>query len=398
VSNNVIDLLFKIVDFASSLHSRGDNYRFESNLKTRLTRISPSAILAFAFETYLSLFNNLFDFVGKAYYARSASGANNEILMSFDFAKYRQTVNSLRFAFQPLPVQQANGVQLRNNETISKALTYRGKLAKEEKIIKEVIERLDKTIENVDVVYNNAAEFINGNKTSLNQILDSVDGSEKIALLTEGQIRLFQNALHEFNNGAGLTILTKREIEITERSPREQALRRQAGLPPNDIRVIDKQYPIFVDSSIISVDELDVIYDTLEENKYRSGRADNLKIMTVGIPTGFIEKMTNLVSLGDIRISQINGKEKDVISINVFRKSIDFEDIVFNPIPHIFELSRFVSKSVINRLGALRRTPGQAATAAGLELYVSSISVTWPISPPNFPCILYFLPLPFFPL
>ena len=34
------------------------------------------------------------------------------------------------------------------------------------------------------------------------------------------------------------------------------------------------------------------------------------------------------------------GKEKDIIRINIYKQDLEFEDIIFKPIPFIFELSR----------------------------------------------------------
>ncbi len=360
VSNSVIELLFKVVDFASSLHSRSDDY-LHSN-KTKLSRIAPTSILAFSFELYLSIFNTFFGFVGESIYSKSYNDNDNNILMSFEFAKFRHTVQSLIYGFYPPAVQTDRGLFADGNETINKMISLRSKFIIEERIVKEIIERLDKTIENVDIVYDNALEFISSNKSKLNDIIDSVDGKEKISLLSEGQIRLFRNAINEFKKGSGLTILNKKETVINPdyygHTARENS-RRARVAPP--VRIVDKQFPIFVDSTVLSTDELKLIYDKLGENKYRSGAADNLKIMSVGIPTGFIDKMNNLISLGDVRTSRINNKERDVISINVYRKSIDFEDLVFKPISYIFELSRFVSKSTINQAGTSQRSDSRPA-------------------------------------
>lgn len=78
----------------------------------------------------------------------------------------------------------------------------------------------------------------------------------------------------------------------------------------------------------------------------------NNKIVTVGIPAGFSKQLSDRVSVNQFNRQGADGKQSDVIAINIFPNDIRFGEIVLKPITYIFDLSLFVTKKEFYDLDA----------------------------------------------
>lgn len=105
---------------------------------------------------------------------------------------------------------------------------------------------------------------------------------------------------------------------------------------------------IFLDNSYISLKERAILDLYLKQSRFRGDIAKNIKIITVGIPAGFSSEFETRINVESNLGKKVVDKEKDVININIFRRSVDFEDLVFKPLSFLFETSRFVMRSSIN--------------------------------------------------
>jgi hypothetical protein len=104
----------------------------------------------------------------------------------------------------------------------------------------------------------------------------------------------------------------------------------------------------FSDPEFLDPGAEQMLFALLREPKFKEGRAANLKILTVGLPTGFKSSLRST----EIEDESTPGPEReaDVININVYRRDLEFEDIVFKPMSFTFELSRFTQVSPRTRI------------------------------------------------
>lgn len=69
------------------------------------------------------------------------------------------------------------------------------------------------------------------------------------------------------------------------------------------------------------------------------------KLLTVGIPYGMTNKLSNRITREKINNSSFLEKEIDVIKVNVYKRDARYEDIVFKPINFYFDLSLYPSEN-----------------------------------------------------
>lgn len=103
----------------------------------------------------------------------------------------------------------------------------------------------------------------------------------------------------------------------------------------------------FLDQSIVGTDTMFSLVSLMGEKQFQSEAAENLRIVTVGLPAGFSKHLQERVTLKNVKDSPtLVTKQKDVVRINVYKRDLEFPDIVFKPQAFLFELSRFVSPTV----------------------------------------------------
>jgi hypothetical protein len=100
--------------------------------------------------------------------------------------------------------------------------------------------------------------------------------------------------------------------------------------------------------------------------QFRNPRGRNLKILTVGIPAGFSSNFQAEVDINTDSFNDIADKERDIVRVDVYRKAINFEDIVFKPRSYYFELSRFVSRSSLSNIDLIPGFSPEAAAELGI--------------------------------
>lgn len=100
----------------------------------------------------------------------------------------------------------------------------------------------------------------------------------------------------------------------------------------------------FIDGAVPTVDSMFALWSLLSEPRFQSDKAENLRVLTVGIPAGFSRKLQERVRIANVKDNvKVSSKQKDVIRVKVFKRSLEFPDLVFEPKSFLFELSRFVA-------------------------------------------------------
>lgn len=102
---------------------------------------------------------------------------------------------------------------------------------------------------------------------------------------------------------------------------------------------------VFVDDTRVPAGVQDALWCMLSEPEFRGADGNVTKILTVGIPAGFNDKLmqSDRVYEDETQHAHTN-KQLDMITINVHMKNVIEDDIVFKPCKFVFELSRFVSQ------------------------------------------------------
>ncbi len=102
-----------------------------------------------------------------------------------------------------------------------------------------------------------------------------------------------------------------------------------------------KNISAFSDPTFLDPAAENLLFSLLREPIFKEGQASNMKIVTVGLPSGLKGSLKSAEI--DDEASPGPEKEIDIVKINVFRRDLEFEDIVFKPMSFTFELSRFTA-------------------------------------------------------
>jgi len=97
---------------------------------------------------------------------------------------------------------------------------------------------------------------------------------------------------------------------------------------------------------------LDMMLSLLKEPKYGyATQADErLRIVTIGIPAGLSQKLSERLNLSKIEKESFIGRQSDVIKVNIYKRDARFDDIVFKPKTFLFDLSLFQSAQQVNNV------------------------------------------------
>lgn len=98
---------------------------------------------------------------------------------------------------------------------------------------------------------------------------------------------------------------------------------------------------VLLDDSIISKNMKNAIFGALSSNDYASRKGYNKKILTVGIPLGFVQHLKQKFNIADVDDVSTLNKQSDIVNVVVYKVDIQHDDIVYKPLKFLFELSRF---------------------------------------------------------
>lgn len=109
--------------------------------------------------------------------------------------------------------------------------------------------------------------------------------------------------------------------------------------------VADSGHPIqFLDGSVVNKESVFALSALMSEKQFQSDAAENLRILTVGLPAGFSRHLQERISLKDVKDNpSLVTKQKDIVRFTVYKRDLEFPDLVFIPQTFLFELSRFIS-------------------------------------------------------
>ncbi len=178
------------------------------------------------------------------------------------------------------------------------------------------------------VIYLQRAESVK----AINDILTVVGDRKLVELLGDrGQVQLLCNTvdsvLARINPLSDANASTTDGVDVA-------ALTRSAGDPAEDLKVFD--------DSFITSKTANVLKSVFASAKYDLARGSNIRVVAFGLPHGFGARMKNKFKLTTFaEQSKSKQKQTDVVVADVYKVDVRYPDLVFKPIPRVFELSRF---------------------------------------------------------
>lgn len=111
------------------------------------------------------------------------------------------------------------------------------------------------------------------------------------------------------------------------------------------LQSIDNNNKIFV-SDIIPENVFTNMLLMLKQQKYlyKNDASQNIKLITFGVPNGFSKQMSDRIERDKINSKTFVEKEFDVIKVNLYKRDIRYDDIVFKPKTFLFDLSLYPSE------------------------------------------------------
>lgn len=105
----------------------------------------------------------------------------------------------------------------------------------------------------------------------------------------------------------------------------------------------------FLITDRIPLVNMNAMFSLLKQAKFaHKNQADfNTKILTVGIPAGFSQNLSDRVERSAINEINFKDKQFDVVSVNVYKRDARYDDLVFKPQKFIFDLSMFPIKNFL---------------------------------------------------
>lgn len=367
VSTKNLIIFNRMADFIATIAKRAANFT-EDDGRTRFNRLNLTTMAAFAFEAYMSFLDPLFSGISEPNTDSEVMSFTHDIesmkdsqtlirLLIGNFGSYAATLSGLTPKDKFLLFASLNAQALS-----TPAGNTQVKLIREEEITAQIMGRIKRTFELVEITTGEIVDFLDTDGINSQNLIDLIEvqgGKERVAMINEAQFVLARKALKDFNSGEGVSLFSNQVISyrkssgttVRERKTRVRNSKQYSTFfMAQRIRVKTVELPVFVDGSMISLNEKKLLDIVLKRPKFRGRRASNMKILTVGIPAGFGSHLIGEIGLSAENASDVLDKEKDVIAINVYRRSVDFEDIVFKPKTYLFETSRFIIKSELERV------------------------------------------------
>jgi len=103
-----------------------------------------------------------------------------------------------------------------------------------------------------------------------------------------------------------------------------------------------------LDESVITPEMREAVLGFFGSDEYASASSNNKRILTVGIPLGFTQRLKQKVSIRNQKRASFTNKQNDIINVTVYKVDIQNPDIVYKPQRFMFELSRFPVRNSSN--------------------------------------------------
>jgi hypothetical protein len=181
--------------------------------------------------------------------------------------------------------------------------------------ITNVLRRLGGSLTGASNVFNSPTT-----QSSLQQIALAINNQQLLGmLLNEQQIMLLASTV------ASLTVASAPSAT--------QAPSKNATNSSSDIAVLDE--------SDVAPAMRAAVLGYFGQGDLASTEALNKRILTVGIPLGFTQRMKQKVSIQNQKRSTFENKRNDIVNVTIYKVDLQNSDIVYQPLRYMFEMARF---------------------------------------------------------
>lgn len=234
-----------------------------------------------------------------------------------------------RFLFRADEAERERQLQLQSN--IDRFQAIRQKFQEEDRVIRGITNiflAVGNGLKRSSAELVRTFDLAGPNGPVIEEIQGSIDFNEKLSALGEAQVTLSRNAMAEQR--------ATRQSSVEAIELNNDATSRVGSLTP------------FVDDTTLTPSVKAALLGMLRTPTFTAPGANNLRILSVGLPSGFLESLqerigTFLVGQNIRDFKQRLGIQSDVIRVNVYMQDLLFEDVVFKPKSFIFELGRFAA-------------------------------------------------------
>lgn len=134
---------------------------------------------------------------------------------------------------------------------------------------------------------------------------------------------------------------TPRGHMILETLSRSQLILRQVAIDHQDIRKDDDlKLPA---KDLIYPQQMIALDAMLKTRRFRSPRADNLNVLAIGIPARMLRHLNARTFHVSQETTLLGNKRGDVIQVRVYKRDLEYDDIIFKPLTYTFDMSLFLS-------------------------------------------------------
>jgi hypothetical protein len=281
--------------------------------RTRFNFISSTYILMFVFETILSFSSKYIsgDFVQSSIIDKLAIKLDTRVNSSFSasiLTLQKNTTDSTNLIPDSIKVNKNDGIVISDVPIIGKSSKQTNSL-----------ETLQTKLVEEDVAVKNILH-----------ILDVI--GRKLTQSSRQAVSYFTTANQARGN---LTTSNKNPLELSQ-------LKVSSWILDNYLEWQQQSEGGFATSKSLSLGERNAMFSLLKDTPY-TDEEEKIKLLVVGIPAGFTDKLTNRVKRAEINRNTFTNENTDLVNICVYRKSEEYDDIVFKPQKFMFDLSLFFS-------------------------------------------------------
>lgn len=100
-----------------------------------------------------------------------------------------------------------------------------------------------------------------------------------------------------------------------------------------------------LDESEVAPQMYEALLGLFHTSEYASQRGLNKRILTVGIPMGFTQRLKQKVNIREQKRATFENKRNDIVQITIYKVDMQNADIVYKPVKYLFEMSRFPTRA-----------------------------------------------------
>lgn len=121
--------------------------------------------------------------------------------------------------------------------------------------------------------------------------------------------------------------------------------KKPAPKPEEPVAQLEASDAMFLSEDVVTPGMVNALFSMLREPQFKSFGTSNRRVMSVGIPAGFSDNLTRIIKTKGAGVVDFSDRQRDVVSINVYKKDDQYDGLVFKPKRFLFELTRFVSRT-----------------------------------------------------